>query len=207
MEIDRVNIAGILSFGFITREFFTDIPIDLVSEIVCKKTEEGDTPPPPPPPPPTEPPVVPIFGAFDIDGTWSFDCSVISEAFPLIDPNLGDPFSFQADTIVNPDTLETMILPFDEIFELDGFLMQLENGDFSFSGDGTGFLGDTNPGAANIIVKAEDWNYSLNVPGSFSGDNQPGDIFSDGVLRFNFPTFPLDSQSSIADCVGVKTGD
>lgn len=184
--------------------------IILGKRIVCPAVVEQPPPPPPPPPtmpPPTEPPVVPALEAADIDGSWDYDCFVLSESFPLIIPNLGDPFSFQADTIVNPDTLETMILPFDEIFELDGFLMQLENGDFSFSGDGTGFLGDTNPGAANIILKAEDWNYSLNVPGPFSGDNQPGDVFVEGVLRFNFPTFPLNGQSSLADCTGMKIGD
>ena len=42
MEIDRVKVAAILLF--IGPEIFTDILIDLVSEIVCKKTEEGDTP-------------------------------------------------------------------------------------------------------------------------------------------------------------------
>jgi len=198
--IDELDV-GEECFGFVGAKMFFE------TEIVCKKTEEGDTPPPPPPPPPTEPPVVLTLEAIDIDGRWNFDCSVFSEFFLLIEPNLGDPFSFQVDTIVNPDTLETMIRPFDEIFELDGFLMQLENGDFSFSGDGMGFLGDTNPGAANIILKAEDWNYSLNVPGPFSGDNQPGDVFVEGVLRFNFPTFPLNGQSSLAECVGIKTGD
>lgn len=189
---------------------------EIEKEITC--VEPGTDSPPPPPlqptePPPTEPPVEPALEAIDIDGSWNHDCLVLSEAFLLIGPNLGDPFSFQADVIVNPETLETMILPFDEIFELDGFLMQLENGDFSFSGDGTGFLGDTNPAAANIIVKAEDWNYSLNPPGFFGvdnqlrGDNQPGDVFVEGVLRFNFPTFPLNSQSSLAECVGIKAGD
>jgi hypothetical protein len=143
----------------------------------------------------------------NIDGIWNFDCDVIMEAFPLIVPNLGDPFTFDADIIVNPETLETMIRPVDDIFTLDGTLIPFQTENFLFNGSGSGLLGDMNPGAANIQLEAEDWIFSQDVPGSFSGTNQPGDIFADGVLRFNFPTLPLDSQSSTADCVGKKTGE
>ena len=53
-----------------------------------------------------------------------------------------------------------------------------------------------NPAAADIIVKAEDWIFDLDEEGNV--------ILREGDLRFNFPGLLLNSQSSVAECTGIK---
>ena len=193
-------------------EALADIDISLSKTIICLEGSPPPTATPPPPPPPTQtpppPPPIPTFDAPSITGLWDFECEATMEAFPLIIPNLGDPFMFQADIVVDPETLETMINPMPNIFMLQGPLVPQQNGDFQFNGSGSGFLSE-NPGPndANIQIETEDWIFSQDPPAGFEGPSQPGDVFSDGVLRFNFPTLPLDNQSSRADCEGIRIGD
>ncbi|MGI9535048.1 MAG: hypothetical protein ACR2NW_08845 [Thermodesulfobacteriota bacterium] len=165
------------------------------------------------PPPPTPP--LPEFNLEDILGNWDANCNQNTDPFGIILGNLGSPFNLQLVITIDPLTgqLSSMIniVALPDLFELDGTINEapegqksdlsiLQNGNsgsFIANAEGSGFLGDSNPTAANIITKAENW--------IFTTDEEGNPILQEGVLRFNFPTLPNNGDSSLADCTGVKS--
>jgi len=170
------------------------------------------TPTPTPSPSPSPPPLS-DFDLDDILGNWEANCNATSDPpFNIILGNFGNPFNLQLEITIDPITGELSstinILALPDLFVLDGeineqsgnprsFLTRQNNTSFIANAEGSGFLGDTNPTAANIIVKAEDW--------IFTTDGNGNPILQEGVLRFNFPGLENNTQSSTADCTGEKT--
>ncbi len=214
--VEATDLATLFTFGFIRPPSAPDIGRDLivigffttrveiVSEIVCKKTEEGDTPPPPlqPTEPPTEPPPPPVVTIADVEGEYLIDCISEPGQDPLgiIEGNLGNPVELNVIIQVNSSTGEVTITTTDGLFILTGMIVDQQNGTFVINAEGSGKLGDdANPTAANIVVKAVNWNFVVNELGDV--------IFTGGTMRFNFPGFPLGNQTSVASCFDEMAGE
>lgn len=145
----------------------------------------------PSPSPPLPPPPVMIDA---LDGLWMVDCISEEDPFGIIAGNLGSPVVLDVEIDVNTATGGVTITTSDGLFTLMGTVVDQQNGIFVINAEGSGMLGDTSPNAANIIVRAENWNFVVNELGEI--------VFTDGQLRFNFPSLPLNSQSSVASCFG-----
>jgi hypothetical protein len=202
-----------------TTQTLVDRMIKLKKEVECVADTPTPTPTPPPPPlstptptptptnippppPLPSPPSIPFPGllpSVGIEGNYKMVCEELFDMFGIIEGNLSATFFLDVEIEANifEANDEVIItahssLTNEILFQLIGkVIMVTQDGKVIVNGTGSGRLGD--PDGADIIVKVENWMFSL---------NEQGVIEVEDDLRFNFPELLAPGASSLATCTG-----
>jgi len=197
-----IRIFLIEPTGILPKVFFRFLSF---KKVVSCTTDPVPTPSPMTPPQPTPTPTPSPTGCAGVAGQHTNSCSTQQDPFLVFPGNFGGSnFALAYNIALSPDAVPNTVITINQesnvitvtttppdIFEATGTVTESQDGSCVVEAEGRGMLGD--PVGANLIVKLENWVFIPDGNGDF--------VLDSGTLRLNFPTFPSNSQSAIAECM------